>query len=542
MDENKDKDKNIKQESVPTGFDSADNITGNESKTEGTFTPNEIFKRNAKDENDGYTVTPNGGYYTAGPGKSRTEDAKPINEDADEKAKKASKTPDFIPSGTYSYSAAKGNMPDSAYNTADVSGKNPSDNFHENSGFEDNGSNINENIKPKAEKKVKKVRAKKSKETGPKYSAGVIIASAVIAAVLGAGSALGVLCLGKSSQNATVETSSETSSTQGSISKINVDETVNSSVEAVAKKAGPSIIGIRTTAAVTNFFFGSNEETEEGSGIIYSADGYIITNYHVIQSAVESANSKVEVFLPEDTKTAINATVVGYNIASDLAVVKIDKKNLTPVEFSDSDKLSIGQYVVAIGNPGGLEFIGSVSSGVISGLNRTVTVGTGNKMSLIQTDAAINPGNSGGALVDLSGKLVGVNSVKLVSTGYEGMGFAIPSNTVKKICDNIIAKQNDPTPYIGIQISESYTAAQLNALGYPSGAVVVSVVDGGPASESGIKRGDIITEFNGKTINSYSEFDSAILACKPGNSVTVKLYRSGRFYSTNVNVESNNAQ
>ena len=375
---------------------------------------------------------------------------------------------------------------------------------------------------------------------------GVVILSTVLAAIIGAGGGVfGVFFTDKYlSADKTDTTSSKQEETNApqNVTNITVDETVNSSVEAVAKKAGPSIIGIRTTAAVTNFFGGSTESTGEGSGIIYSQDGYIITNYHVIESAVESSNSKVEVFLSTDTETAINATVIGYNIASDLAVVKVEKTGLPAIEFADSDKLSVGQYAIAIGNPGGLEFIGSVSSGVISGLNRSVTIGTGNTMSLIQTDAAINPGNSGGALVDITGKLIGVNSVKLVSTGYEGMGFAIPSNTVKEICDNIIDKQNDPTPYLGIQISQSYTADQLIALGYPAGAVVVSVAEGGPAYESRIQRGDIITEFNGVTINDYTELENAIAQCKPGDSVTIKIFRAGRFYSSHINVAANNAQ
>ena len=449
------------------------------------------------------------------------------------------KAPNFIPNGTYSYSAARGDMPDAAFNTPTAySSANvpPTDNYPP---YIPNDEFMSNQKRKKREKKVKNKNNKK-------YGAGVIVASIILSVILGisggAGAAYYMMKYVKS-DNSTSNNVNNTAenSPQGTVN-INVDETVNSTTEAVAKKAGPSVIGIRTTAAVTNFFFGTSEATEEGSGIIYTTDGYIITNYHVIQSAVESSNSKVEVFLPSDTDTAITATITGYNIASDLAVVKIDKKGLTAIEFADSDKLKVGQNVVAIGNPGGLEFIGSVSSGVISGVNRSVSLGTGGKMSYVQTDAAINPGNSGGALVDTNGKLVGVNNWKFAKENYEGMGFAIPSNTVKEICDNIIKKQNEPAPYIGIEISQSYTAEQLQALGYPAGAVVVSVVEGGPANEGGIQRGDIITEFNGKEISSYSDIDNAISSCKPGTSVTVKLYRSGRFYSTSINVEANNAQ
>ena len=456
--------------------------------------------------------------------------------------------PVFIPSGTYSYSndnifAQNNNSPDPVVNNSAPSSAASNGTYtspYTTNVFSSSDSN---NTPTPPSNNTPSTKNKKPK----KYGAGVVILSALLAAIIGAGAGIfGVAFAGKHlgvTDTASTSSKSETNNERPqTITNITVDETVNSSIEAVAKKSGPSIVGIRTTAAVTNFFGGSTEATGEGSGIIYTADGYIITNYHVIESAVESSKSKVEVFLADDTETAIDADIIGYNIASDLAVVKIEKSGLPAIEFADSNTLSVGQYAIAIGNPGGLEFIGSVSYGVISGLNRSVTVGTGNTMSLIQTDAAINPGNSGGALVDITGKLIGVNSVKLVSTGYEGMGFAIPSNTVKEICDNIIDKQNEPTPYIGIQISQSYTSDQLIALGYPAGAVVVSVVEGGPAYESQIQRGDIITEFNGVAINDYNELENAIAQCKPGDSVTVKIFRAGRFYSSHINVAANNSQ
>ena len=448
--------------------------------------------------------------------------------------KEESSSKDFIPNGTYSYSAKMGNLKASAFNepATDTNEGNtvpptPSinDQTFERPVVNASGPNPIYHRPPQNKK--------------GRFSPLTVIISATLALILGiSGGFVGTYLasnLNKDKQNTP-------SNIQQNITNITVDETVNSTTEAVAKKSGPSVVGIRTTAAVTNFFFGTSEATEEGSGIIYTADGYIITNYHVIESAVESSNSKVEVFLPDNTEKSFSAAVIGYNISSDLAVVKIEANNLPAIEFADSANLTVGQTVIAIGNPGGLEFIGSVSTGVISGLNRSITVGTGATMSLIQTDAAINPGNSGGALVNTSGQLIGVNSVKLVSEGYEGMGFAIPSNTVKEICDKIISKQNDPTPYIGIQISQSYTAAQLKELGYPAGAVVVSVVAGSPAADAGIERGDIITEYNGKTIQNYTDLDDTISDSNPGDSVTVKLYRAGKFYSTTVKVEANNSR
>lgn len=374
------------------------------------------------------------------------------------------------------------------------------------------------------------------------FSLATVIISVVLSILAGAGSAFGVFYALNTSQESNTNTTTPIISTPSTNTTIVVDKTASNIVEAVTEKAGPSVVGISTTAAVTSFFGGSTDDVNEGSGIIYSTDGYVITNYHVIEGAVKSKNSSISVYLSSNPDNALNATVIGYNIASDLAVIKINKTGLPAISLGNSDELKVGQYAVAIGSPGGMEFMNSVSYGIISGLNRSLSTGTGKSMTLIQTDAAINPGNSGGALLDSEGKLIGVNSAKLVDTSFEGMGFAIPVNTVKEICDKIIAKQNDPSPYIGIEINQQYTAEILKRLGYPEGAVVNNVISGGPAEESGLLRGDIITEFNGKEIGGYQDLENAIASCNAGDTVTIKLYRSGRFYSTTVRVGSNNAQ
>ncbi len=327
---------------------------------------------------------------------------------------------------------------------------------------------------------------------------------------------------------------------------IDVNDVDITAVEAVAAKVTPSVVGIRTTVSVHDFFYGEQSSSGEGSGVAYTEDGYIITNYHVIQEAVEnrSESSEIRVFLSYgDDDKGFPATVVGYNISYDLAVIKINVTGLTPITFADSNELTVGEFVVAIGNPGGLQFMSSVTYGVISGLDRNLSdTGLGSKGSLIQTDAAINPGNSGGALVNLNGELVGINSSKLVSESYEGMGFAIPSNATKEICDKIIAKENDPDPYLGVTISSFYDAETLEKYGYPVGAVVESVVSGSPADDAGIKRGDIITELNGVEITDYSMFGEALTTCKPGESVSIKIYRSRRYYNGTVTIGSNNSQ
>ena len=321
---------------------------------------------------------------------------------------------------------------------------------------------------------------------------------------------------------------------------INVEEQALSVVEAVAKKVTPCVIGIRTTTSVNSFFGNQQEESGEGSGVIYKQNGYIITNYHVIEDAVTNArNTKIEVFLDSSAENSYIATVVGYNISADLAVIKINVTGLPVVEIADSDKVKVGQYVITVGNPGGLEFMDSVTYGVISGLDRVVS--SDSDIGLIQTDAAINPGNSGGALVDATGKLVGINSSKIVSEEFEGMGFAIPSNEAVEICEKIIAKENSPEPYIGITISEKYTAEVLKFYGYPTGAVVLSVYSGSPAYEAGLRKGDIITEFSGTEITEYTVLEKLMSNCKPNQKVNLKLYRSGRYYSTTITVGSNNA-
>lgn len=382
--------------------------------------------------------------------------------------------------------------------------------------------------KPKPPKKPKK------------YGIGVVVTSVVLAVIMGAVSGVGAtLFLDRYN---TPETAIQSDDGQGIINTtINVEKVSNSAIEAVAEKASPSVVGIRTTMAVNNFFGGSEDYTAgEGSGIIYTEDGYIITNYHVLENAIKASSGKIEVFLNEDNSKSYSAKVIGYNISYDLAVIKIDGKNLKAVELGDSDKLKRGQYVAAIGCPGGLDFMGSVSYGIISGLNRQVNESTKESISLIQTDAAINPGNSGGALLDIEGKLIGVNSSKISATEYEGMGFAIPINTVKEICNKIIENKDKPQPYVGISLSETYDEQTLNRLGFPSGAVVSSVATDSPAYAAGIRRGDIITEFASQKISNYNDLYDAISNCTAGEKVSVKLYRSGKYYKTDITVLSNN--
>ena len=325
---------------------------------------------------------------------------------------------------------------------------------------------------------------------------------------------------------------------------IAVDESSNSNIEAVAKKVSPSVVFVRTSTAVDEFFGGSKKAAGEGSGIIYSEDGYIVTNYSVIQKATEKANVSIEVFFSFDKENPVEAEIVGYNISYDLAVLKVEAKGLTAIEIGDVKKLAVGQYVAAVSSPGGIDYMGSVTYGIISGINRKVENSASNEtaLSLIQTDAIINSTVDGGALVNIKGQLIGIPSSKIVAETPNGMGFAIPVNKVVDVCNKVIDKEATPDPYIGVSFSDNWTAQRLEEYGYPAGAVVKNVVEGGPADTAGIKNGDIITEFGGTAVSDYNGLNSLIAECKPGDTVSVKYYRAGKSYTTAITVGSNNAQ
>ena len=381
------------------------------------------------------------------------------------------------------------------------------------------------------------------------FGLGTIILCVILSAAVGAGSA--VLALGADKKDAHNNTSSDTASasdnssdtdgTSNNSSNITISGNIESIVEAVYEKSANSCVGIRTKVWVQNIFGSSQKTAGEGSGVIYKSNGYIITNYPVIADVVNdySENSLVEVFLMSDPQNPVEAKIIGYNISADLAVVKIEKTKLPAIELADSSTIKVGQYAVAIGCPGGIEFLNSVSYGTISGLNRTITIDAIGEMDLIQTDAAINPGNSGGALLNSKGQLIGINSSKLVDESFEGMGFAIPTNNVKKVVDEIIENKN-PSPYIGIEIYK-FTSDYLKKYNLPAGAAVKNVVPNGPADKAGIENGHIITQFNGVEIKEYTDFIDALEKCKPGDKVTVRMYKEHRYETTTVTIGSNNS-
>lgn len=399
-------------------------------------------------------------------------------------------------------------------------------------------------------------KQKKKKEKRSYSLASMVAVSLASALICGVISSSAVVVLGGNLQNATAPTTS-----QGDASTLNtnnnktvyVNETAEVNIGTAYNKAAPSVVGIRVSTPSTGYYYGQgSSSSSEGSGVVYTSDGYIITNYHVISSAVEgnsssnnpfgqqlpSQSTTIEVFLADNPDEGIAANIVGYDASADLAILKINKTGLTAIEIGDSDSIQVGEKAIAIGNPGGLDFMGSVSSGIISGLNRKIQTEQGVEMNLIQTDAAINPGNSGGALVNINGQLIGINNSKMAGENFEGMGFAIPVNEVVEICDRLIKNENAPTPYIGITANSSYDAQTLQRMGYPAGVVVYSVSVDSPAADAGIQRNDIITKFNGVEISSYQMLNSEKNKCSAGDTVTVTVYRNGQSIDLQVTLGS----
>ena len=304
-----------------------------------------------------------------------------------------------------------------------------------------------------------------------------------------------------------------------------------STVTAIAKKAGPAIVGIRMTIAGTRYiYFGvSNDRVGEGSGIIIRIDGYIMTNYHGGYGADPkqgtASRSIVEGFLPDGREA--KAVFKGGDEKTDLEVIKIDLEDLPTAELGDSSKLEVGELAVAIGNPLGMEFAGSVTVGVISALNRTIEIND-RTLNLIQTDAAINQGNSGGALLNSQGQVIGINSAKIAASGVEGLGFAIPINDAWPIVDQLIRYGYvRGRPYIGISGRE-ISSVYASYYGISKGIYVIDIVEGSGADKAGIKRGDIIVAIAGKDVESIRDLDKIKEAYKPGDTVHVTIDRSGR--------------
>ena len=282
-----------------------------------------------------------------------------------------------------------------------------------------------------------------------------------------------------------------------------------------------STVGIRTSITSTNFWGYQTTSAASGSGFIISSDGYILTNFHVI----ESSNS---VTVTTYDGTEYDAEIIGYDQSMDIAVLKIDAKELVPVVLGRSETLNVGDDVIAIGNPLG-ELTFSLTRGVVSALDRQVTLSGNVTMELIQTDCAINSGNSGGALFNMYGEVVGITNAKYSSSSsgasIDNIGFAIPVDDIRDIVDSIITNGYIVKPYIGVSVST--VSNEATGYGLPGGASVQQIAEGSPAEKAGLQVNDIITAVNGTEISSSGELVEIVGNCAPGDELTLSVYRQG---------------
>ena len=273
----------------------------------------------------------------------------------------------------------------------------------------------------------------------------------------------------------------------------------------------------------------SQKSTALGSGVIISNDGYIVTNNHVVEGSDEIIVTML------DSSKEYKAKIVGLDPKTDLAIIKVEANGFEAISFADSSKLLEGDVVFAIGNPFGVG--GSISSGIISGLNKD-NIGLNQYEDFIQTDASINPGNSGGALVDSRGALVGINSAILSrSGGNQGIGFAIPSNMVKEIASKLIKDGKITRGYIGVTIG-NLTSDQKEVYKNQKGALIMSVGDGSPAAKAGLKRGDLIIKVNEKSIENANELKNLIGGFEPNSEISVSYERAGSVNAAKIKLSS----
>ena len=378
------------------------------------------------------------------------------------------------------------------------------------------------------------------------FASGVVGCSLVLGTCFGIPSIKEKL-VGKQSSTIQASTPTASGTTTNLVSLSNFS---NTAVFA-ANKILPSIVGIEVSYSVTSnsigSFFGYSQPqtstaTATGSGIIISEDGYIVTNNHVVDSS--SSNSYYELSKATSIKIKLNsdtygddatydATVVGQDSQTDLAVLKIEKTGLTKAEFADSDQAVVGEFVMAVGSPLGLDT--TVTQGIISAVNREVE-SDGTKYTCIQTDAAINSGNSGGALINSDGKVIGINTLKLSGTGVEGIGFAIPINSATDVISQLKDHQKALRPYIGITgINLDEQTAKKYKL--EVGVYIKSVEDFSPAEKAGLKAGDVIIKADGKSITTMDELNEIKNSHQIGDTMTLTVNRNGNNKDISVTLE-----
>ena len=388
---------------------------------------------------------------------------------------------------------------------------------------------------------------------------GKVFVTALVAGLLGGGISVGGYVY---YQNHNSQAQDKIENSKGTTQTSNVKVNVGTQASKAFKKIKGAVVSVEAYSNSSSDYdtledlFGdsssSETSTSEGSGVIYKKDGntaFIVTNNHVISGA-----NKVEVLLSSGKK--VKASVVGHDSVSDLAVLKIDASNVNQVAtFGNSDNISVGETALAIGSPLGSEYATSLTQGIISAKKRTIDVTDSNGTStgqatVIQTDAAINPGNSGGPLINLAGQVIGINSMKLSSTGtsssssstsVEGMGFAIPSNEVVNIINQLVKNGKVVRPALGISlvnVSDVTTTAQSQTLKLPSsvtsGIVVLKINSGSPLKNSGISKYDVIVSLGGKKVSDISSLRTALYKHSLNDSVQIKYYHDGKLKTTTV--------
>ena len=291
-------------------------------------------------------------------------------------------------------------------------------------------------------------------------------------------------------------------------------------------------VGVSLESTRANIFGQQSASAVAGTGFIITPDGYIMTNYHVIESAQKSEH-KIQVLFKD--KSSFEAKIVGFDEDNDVAVLKIDASDLSPVSIGNSDDIAVGDSVFAIGNPlGELDF--SMTSGRVSALDRSITIErNGTAINMFQFDAAINSGNSGGPVYNESGEVIGIATAKVGSSGVEGLGFAIPINDAADIANELITKGYvSGKAYMGVNIDNRYTSVYAQYYSMPEGAYVYNVESGGCAEKSGLAAGDIITKVGSEAIGGYSDLNAAIKSFKAGESTEIVVYRGGEYVTLRI--------
>lgn len=297
----------------------------------------------------------------------------------------------------------------------------------------------------------------------------------------------------------------------------------------VIPQAVPSVVSVITEIVAYDVFRQEYTQSAAGSGIIIDAGGFIVTNNHVVQNAED-----IQVELT-DGRT-FPASIVGTDTLTDLAVLKVEATDLPYAHFGDSDRLSVGDWVVAIGNALG-EGI-SATEGIVSRLDVAITVRGNTLRDLIQTTAAVNPGNSGGPLVDMRGDVIGINSVKVAEVGVEGMSYAISVNSAEPVIEDLVRQGYVTRPWLGVSLyTVDRVVAMMNDLSVTKGALVVEVADGSPAARAGLRKGDVIVEFEGREIANVDDLLQAILKSDIGAHVQISFARGENKHSTTAQLE-----